>query len=205
MKQLLIIGLVLGLASCSVNKNKLSNDPTIKEVFTESEIQDLQLLLEFFNQTIYEPGKDIEVCFNDFFAKVKQSFDSGSVYLHIPFEKQQEVYEKFQDSTFYQIWTFNETWKPDHPNDTFQVVDYKWDGKFMKFLKIAGEKDFFIKSYHELVAVAGGISPGLTSYLIMNEGKANIDNVKVKFVIAVNYLTLNDQYKRRELVSSIGE
>ena len=116
MKPLLIIGLILGLINCSIGQNRFSDDKTIRKCFSASEIQDLQLLYDFFNQTICNSGSNLEYCYDAFFKKVKQAADSGSMYLHIPFGNQKEVYKEFQDSTFYQIWAFGKTWtrkKPD--------------------------------------------------------------------------------------------
>lgn len=198
MKQLLIIVLILGLTNCSVGQKRLVDDKIIKKSFSESEIQDLQLLYDFFNQSISDSESDIEDCYDDFFIQVKQAADSGSMYLPIPFEKQKKVYDKFQDSTFYQIWAFGKTWTPENPNDTLREVYFRWDGKFVSFLKKAGKKDEFIKAYHESVEATGGLVPSIIAGIIMNYEKLNIEDPKVKFVIAIHYLTLNDQYKRRE-------
>jgi hypothetical protein len=204
MKQLFIIGIILGLTNCSVGQSRLEDDRTIKKSFSESEVQDLQLLYDFFNQSICDSERDIEDCYDDFFEKVRQAADSGSMYLHIPFEKQKEVYRKFQDSTFYQIWTFGKTWTRENPNDTLREVYFKWDSKFMKFLKKAGKKDEFIKAYHESVEATGGPGPSIIAGIIMNYDKLNIEDLKVKFVIAIHYLTLNDQNKRKEKFKNSG-
>ena len=197
MKQLLIFGLILGLTNCSVGQIRLADDKIIKKSFSETEIQDLQLLFDFFNRSICDSNRKLEDCYDDFFKKVKQAADSGSMHLPIPFENQKEVYRKFQDSTFYQIWTFGKTWTHETPNDTLREVYFRWDGKFMKFLKKAGKKDEFIKAYHESAEAAGGPGPSIIAGIIMNYDKLNIEDPKVKFVIAIHYLTLNDQYKRK--------
>ena len=196
MKQLLIIGLILGLTNCFVGQ-QLLDDKLIKKSFSEAEIQDLQLLYDFFNKSICDSNQDLENCYDDFFKKVKQAADSGSLYLPIPFDNQLEIYKKFKDSTFYQIWAIGELWTREKPNDTLGEVYYKWDGKFMNFLKKAGKEDEFIKAYHESVEAAGGPGPAIIAEIIMNYDKMNIEDIKVRFVIAIHYLTLNDQYKRK--------
>lgn len=200
MKQLLFITLILSIASCSVEKGSLGDDKTIKESFSETEIQDLQLLIDFFHKTICDSDKDLEDCYYHFFQKNKLATDLGTMYLPIPFENQQEVYKKFQDSTFYQVWAFGKTSTRDNPTDTLREVYFRWDGKFMNFLKKAGKKDEFIKNYYESVQKEGGPPLSLIEGIIMNYDKLNIEDQKVKFVIAIHYLTINDQYKRREKV-----
>jgi hypothetical protein len=204
MKQLLIIGLILGLTNCSVGQQKLADDKTIKKSFSETELQDLQLLYDFFNQTICDSDQELANCYDDFFKKVKLAADSGSMYLHIPFENQKAIYKRFQDSTFCQIWAFGKTWTPENQNDTLREVYYKWDGKFMDFLRKAGKKNKFIKAYHESVEAAGGPPPSLIAGIIMNYDNLNIEDLKVKFVIAIHYLTLNDQHKRKEKNKNSG-
>ena len=198
MKQLLIIGLILGLTNCSIGQQKLSDDKIIKKSFSETEIQDLQLLYDFFNKSICDSNRDLENCYDNFFKKVKQAADSGSMYLHIPFKNQLEIYKKFKDSTFYQIWAFGKSWTHENPNDTLREVYYRWDGKFMNFLKKAGKEDEFIKAYHESAEATGGPGPAIIAGIIMNYDKLNIEDIKVRFVIAIHYLTLNDQYKRKK-------
>lgn len=198
MKNLLVIGLVLGLTNCSVSHGGFADDKIISESFTKTETRDLQLLVDFFNQTICDSNSKLMDCYLAFFNKVKQAADSGSIYLHIPFEQQQNIYETFEDSTFHQIWAFGNSLTHKNLRDTLKEIHYKWDGKFMNFLKIAGKKDKFIKEYHESVETFGGISPSLIAGIIMNHDKMNFEDPKVELVIAIHYLTLNDQYKRRE-------
>jgi len=202
MKQLLLIVLILGLTNCSVGQQKLSEDKTIRKFFSETEIQDLQPLYNFFIQSICSSDRELESCYDDFFKKVKQAADSGSIHLQIPFEDQKEIYNNFQDSTFYQIWAFGKTWTRENPNETLSEVYYRWDGKFMNFLKEVGKKDEFIRTYHESVEAAGGPPPSLIAGIIMNYEKLNIEDTKVRFVIAIHYLTLNDQYKRKEKIKN---
>ncbi len=200
----IIIGLILGLVNCSVGQKKLSDDKTIKKSFSETEIQDLQLLYDFFNKSICDSDRDLENCYDDFFKKVKQVADSGSMYLHIQFENQLEIYKEFNDSTFYQIWAFGKSWTRENPNDTLKNVYFRWDGKFMNFLKKAGKKDEFIKYYHKSVIAAGAPGPSLIGGIIYSYDQLNIEDVKVKFVIAIHYLTLNDEYKRKEKIKNSG-
>ena len=204
MKHLLIIGLILGLSNCNVSQNRLADDKTIKRSFSETEIQDLQLLYDFFNQSICDSERELVDCYEAFFKKARQAADSGSMYRHIPFEQQQNVYEKLQDSTFYQIWAFGKSSTRENPNDTLRAVYFRWNGKFMDFLENAGKKDEFIKAYHESAAATGGPSPSLIAGILMNYDKLNIEDLKVKFVIAIHYLTLNDQYKRREKIITVA-
>ena len=74
----------------------------------------------------------------------------------------------------------------------------------MNFLKKAGKKDEFIKDYHEAVEAAGGPPPFLISGITKYRDLLDIEDTKVKFVIAIHYLTLNDQYKRKEKNENSG-
>src|SRR3989344_7392947 len=145
MKRFLFFVTILVLSGCKVHSYRLSEDEILRTSFSESELNDLQQLYDFFNQTICDSGGNLNDCYKSYFQKVKQSADSGSIYLHIPFEQQQSVYENLKDSTFYQVWAFGKKWNPDTRQNTLREVYFRWDGKFMDFLKKAGTEDEFIK------------------------------------------------------------
>ena len=197
MRRFLVIGLILGIINCSFSQNRLAEVKSIKKTFLKTEIRDLQLLYDFFNQTICNSDKDLNDCYDVFSKKVKQEADSGLINLHIPFKQQQKVYQQFEDSTFDEIWAFGKASTPDSPNISRLEVYFRSDGNFMKFLKKASKKDEFIKVYYESVKAAGEPTPSLILGVIENYDKLNIYDTKVKFVIAIHYLTVNDQSKRR--------
>jgi hypothetical protein len=201
MKQLLLIALILGLTNCTINQSKLSGNKTFRKTFTESEIQDLQLLFDFFNESICSETntEDFSVCYKEFFKKLEKSEETGEIHLDIPFDKQMKVYDSFSDSTFNEIWTLGKSWNDgDAPQDLYSPVHFTPNGKYLKFLKSTGKDDNVIKHYYESIIATGDISPSIISGLLVNYDHYNIKDIRVRFIVAVHYLSLNDRSERRE-------
>lgn len=201
MKQLLLIVLITGLTNCTVSQSKLSDNKTFRKTFSESEIQDLQLLFNFFHESICSDlnSGDLTDCYKEFFNKLEKSEETGDIHLDIPFEKQMKVYDSFSDSTFKEIWTFAISWNDgDAPQDTFRTVHFTPNGKYSEFLKRTGRDDKVVKQYHESIEVTGDIPPSVIAGLLVNYDHYNIKDIRVRFIVAIHYLTLNDRFKRRK-------
>lgn len=207
MKQLFVIGLIIGLTNYSISQSRLADNKTFRKTFTESEIKDLQIMFDFFNESICSDNKtkNLNVCYNDFFKKMKEEEQSGDIQLDISFENQLKVYNSLIDSTFNKIWTlggrcvYTET-----PMDTFRTVYYNPKGKYLEFLKRTGRNDKVIKQYYESLRKYGDLAPSLIAWLLVSYDYFMIEDIRVKFVVAIHYLTLNDQFKRKEKINKNG-
>lgn len=204
MKQLLLIALIIGLTNCTVSQSKLSDNKTFRKTFSESEIQDLQLLFDFFNESICsDPNtEDLTDCYKEFFNKLEKSEETGDIHLDIPFDKQMKVYKRFSNSTFNEIWTFAVRWEyGDAIQDSHRTVHFNPNGKYLEFLKKTGKDEKVIKQYYESIQATGDIPPSLIAGLLVNFDQYNIKDIRVRFIVAIHYLTLNDRFKRREKIN----
>ena len=204
MKQLIIIILVFGIINCLVAQNRLSDNKTFRKTFSTTEIKDLQLLFDFFNESICSItiAQNLNDCYQEFFSIMEKSVQTGNIQLNIPFEKQTEIYERFSDSTFYKIWTFGKIWNyPEAPQDTFRRVYFTPNGKYLDFLKRTGRRNKVIRNYYEIALTTGDISPTMIAGLLVNYRYFDIKDIRVKFIIAIHYLTLNDQFERKERIN----
>jgi len=203
MKYLPLIIAFIGLINCSISQSELSNNKTFKQTFSETEMQDLQLLFNFFNQSICEEAKEVNLndCYMSFFRKMETSVKTNSLLLNIPFDEQSAVYENISNSTFQEIWAFNKTWDyREHQPDTFRMVYINFNGKYLEFLRTVGKNDKTINKYYETVAETGNVTPALVADLLVNYNDYNIKDIRVKFIVAIHYLTLNDQFERVERI-----
>jgi hypothetical protein len=206
MKHLLIIGFLICLAEYSAGQSRLSDNETIQESFTNTEIEDLQMLFDFFNESICteEHSDDLNTCYSDFFKRMEKSEDSGEFDLDIPFDRQKEVYRAFKDSTFYRIWSFRDRQEYDlresiQPKGVIKTVFFAHDDKYLDFVKSTAARYEIIDFYYDSILAEGGdIGPGLFASMLIEHDKYNVDDIRVKFIVAIHYLTLNDQYKRDE-------
>jgi hypothetical protein len=204
MKQLLLIALILGLVNSTVRPSKLSDNKAFRKTFTDYEIQYLQLLFDFFNESICSETntEDFSGSYKEFFNKLEKSEETGDIHLDIPFDEQMKVYDRISDSTFNEIWTFGKSWNNgDAPQDSYRKVHFTPNGKYLKFLKRTGRDDKVINQYHETIEASGDIPPSLIAGLLINYDHYNIKDIRVRFIVAVHYLTLNDRFERREKIN----
>ncbi|MFT4772346.1 MAG: hypothetical protein ACI9CP_001435 [Cryomorphaceae bacterium] len=204
MKHLLIIGFLIGLAQYSAGQSRLSDNETIQESFTTPEIEDLQMLFDYFNESVCseQHSDDLNTCYSDFFKRMEQTKESGEFDINISFDRQKGVYKAFKDSTFYRIWSFRDRQEYDlrestQPKGIFKTVFFAHDDKYLDFVKRTAASYERIEFYYDSILAEGGdIGPGLFGSMLLDSIMYNVDDTRVKFIVAIHYLTLNDQYKR---------
>ncbi len=204
MKHIYLLIFIFTLISCSGKKNKLADSQTFLNTFNSNEIEDLQLLFNFFIENICssKEKENLDACYDNFFKNMEKGFDTGNMELTWDFENQKRIYHQFSDSTFNEIWSYGKSWNNrNYPKDTFRTVNINLNGKYFDFLKRVGKKDTIIRTYYETLEASGDLPPSLVAGLIKNYNSYNVEDVRVKFIIAIHYLTLNDQYKRKEKVN----
>jgi hypothetical protein len=191
------------LFGCDRGEKKLSEISEINEVFTHTEIEDLELLYNFFCESIcLDNNESIINCYKTFLKSCGDSAEqNGSLFLPFSFDKQLDLYQQFSDSTFHQIWSFGKSWNRKENSDTLKYVYYKWDGKFHEFLRITSKETKFSKQYLEAWEAAGDISPTLIAGITHNHDQFDLRDLRVRFILAIHFLTLNDSYKRKEKYS----
>jgi hypothetical protein len=193
---------VLILLNCSNSSNlNLESNQTVKSVFNKSEIKDLSRILKFFNEQICSIQRVDQVnpseCYRSFFERMKKTSDEGFINIEIPYKEQQILYTQIRESTFEEIWSIGKSWIP-HTTDTTKSIYYNHEGKFVAFLKELGNENKMIKNYYDAYESCGDICPSIVADLIMNYENYDIKDVRVQLVVAIHYLTLNDQTERNE-------
>ncbi len=202
MKKIYQIIALLVLIGCSTsNREKLESNSTITTVFNKSEIRDLTKILEFFNEQICAAQNvdknNLLDCFQSFFMRLAEADQTGSIEIRIPYEEQQNMYKQISDSTFNQIWLFEKIWNR-HSTDTLKHINYKYDGKYVEFLSALSKEDEVIRNYYENFKALRGISPSMVAELVKNYDFYNINDIRIRLVVAIHYLTMNDQFERNE-------
>ncbi len=188
--------------SCSSSPdNPLATDPTIGQVFNKAETEDLTKLLAFFEEHICAKQSadsiNIASCYPHYFDSLKKAAEEGNVIIGIPFDRQRALYEQISQTTFQEIWEFGKRVKS-HTTDTLRYLTYRQDGKFVAFLKRAGSDNDAIKNYYETLRQAGDIAPSMRAALLINYPFYNLQDISVRLMLAIHYLTLNDQILRHE-------
>jgi uncharacterized membrane protein len=205
MRAILISFLILAAVSCKDAEHKLFDNKTIREVFTEAEIEDLQLLYDFFTESIcseFGGTENIIECYEKFLEKSFNIYSDGNFEISIPFDSQLKIYEQISSATFDEIWAFAKSWRPRNQEDTLKMLDINTQSKYGSFLEETSITDKIIKGYFESLTSAGSISPTLIEDVYVNYRSYNIKDIRVRFIIAIHYLTLNDVFNRNESFGS---
>ena len=208
MKYLVIFGLFIGLLNYSVGQTALADNETFQETFTTAELEDLQLLFDFFNSSICsrQNSDDLNTCYPIFFKRLEKTKESENFELEIPIDQQQEVYQAFQDSTFFRIWSFGETQEYNFRDSiplqgVYTTVFFTHDSKYMEFLRRTADDYEIIAFYYDSILAEGGlIGPGLFASVLIDHDKYDLEDIRLRFIVAIHYLTLNDQYNRAEKI-----
>lgn len=201
----IIACLVIGiLISCS-HSNKIDSirdNKTVRKIFNEREIQELVKILDFFENQIcsIDGGSSSNVlsCYRNFFIRMDSAEVTGDIDPLIDFEQQKNLYAIISDSTFDSIWQFNKTWNMSSPSDTLKSITFNDQGSYFAFLIELAREEKLAKNYVEAFEAAGQMSPGSISHLLKMYNMYNIKDERIRLMIAIHYLTLNDGFKRNE-------
>ncbi len=202
MKNLFLISMMIFALSCTSQKqNDLSNDQTIKESFNTTEINDLTKIQSFFDKSIglteSDKQENLEKVYTDFFLQNSDIEKISDFKLSINFNDQKELYNQLDKKTFDDIWEIS--WSKEiNSIDTLKQIQLNRQGGYVKFLKTFGEQDSVINNYYNSLEIAGDISPTMVADLIKNYKNYNVNDPKIRLIIAIHYLTLNDKFERKE-------
>jgi len=195
----IIASILILFNACS---DKLESNKTITSIFQEKEIQDLKKILNFFNDQIcgseISDRSKLHDCYTKYFKRLKEvSISEGDIRIGISYDEQKKLYENLNDETFDEIWYFIKSWHQGS-TDTLKNMQYRPNGKYVRFLEEFGKKNEKINDYYESCIASGGIPPTRVADVIYNYEDYNIKDVRVRLVIAIHYLTMNDGYQRKE-------
>ncbi len=201
MRLLILLSLILTVISCSWTNEKLADNQTIKLTFDSDEINDLQKILTFFESQICKTenisSNNVKKCYESFFMRMEKAEETGNIDIKISFDTQLTLYEEIDSATFYQLWTFNRSWRRDSP-DTLKSMTYNYNGKYVKFIKAFGEEDRVVNDYYESFQAVGDIGPNMVARILKMYKDYDTDDIRIRLLIAIHYLTMNDQYERKE-------
>ncbi|MBJ2174620.1 hypothetical protein JBL43_10260 [Aureibaculum sp. A20] len=204
MKSIIYILIVTTLISCSTKKNiDLKSNNLISNNFNELEIKDLQLIFDFFINQICDSRKknfkSLNECYLDYCSKIKEQAETNVEFkTKINFKQQLKLYNKIDNSTFKEIWSFHKSLPVGDRQDTLKFLEFNFDGNYIKFLNKFARENKAIGQYMYSYKQVRGLGPSLVANLIFNYKSFEIADIRTKVVIAIHYLTLNDQFHREE-------
>jgi len=182
----------------------LKSNKTISETFNESEINDLQIIFDFFNGQICDSNKldynSLNECYEKYCSKIREQQKTENEFNpKVDFEQQLGMYKQIDKSTFKEIWYFQQSWPRREQKDTLKHISLIPKRKYIDFLEKCGKENKAINYYSNTFKAAGDISPTMNASLIMQYELYDISDLRTKLIIAIHYLTLNDQFYRKEI------
>jgi hypothetical protein len=195
LKKLILLILILNL-SCKSQ----SSTPELKAHFSADQIADLQKITEFFENQICKTNQtDFKNCFEPILPNLID-FGYEPIFKLIDFRLQNELYESIGEKTFNEIWNFCKTTKL-KTNEKYQSLCAKGvEGKYADFLLAVGQENKFVKKYAKRLIASGDFESSalLQQWIYTNKESFDLENPNIKLLIAIHFLSINDQEKRTE-------
>ena len=140
MKKIFYIIISTFIISCSTSeKIKLESNKTIVEFFNDSEIKDLQLLLDYFNQEICDsqhPDLDVlNQCYEKYCERINEETNEGGIGAYNPkieYKGQSKIYETINNSSFNKIWEIRKVYN-NISKQYEKDLELNFQGKIFRF------------------------------------------------------------------------
>ena len=195
MRTFVNIFFLLAIIGCSgSDSNNLKNAETLNSIFSDAEIDDLQIILDFFTEKICQSEKcnisNPFDCFEKYQERLnKTSPSSGWIDIPIEYSDQLQLYEKINSGVFTEIWIADES-------ENKSPLGLNPRGKYAEFLELFGQENEAIKVYHENLLYGGGLIAVHTSDLLLFPEKYDNSDIRIRLIISIHYLTLNEESHR---------
>lgn len=192
---------LFSMQSCQEKSGSpLAADPDIQAIFTDTEIEDLETILDFFEGEICELSQvrrdSILDCYDEFFKNVSTAQSTGIIYIPVPFHEQLEMYKSLSPSTLQEVWlvgtAVNQT-----TGDTTERFSLNVDGKYAEFLKALRRDYQILEAYQRSFLQERKMATPMIETLLYNFHLLNMKDIRIRLFVALHYLTLNDLYERK--------
>ncbi|HAA20467.1 MAG TPA: hypothetical protein DCP28_17530, partial [Cytophagales bacterium] len=197
----LFIALTFAISNCTPPAtNPVAEATGMAEIFTENELEDLQAMLQLFETQqcalLEESATDLADCYHAFAVAVVNG-QPGTDYLPISYEAQHITFGDFHSGTLATFWNNQMLMRADDPNKQIMTLVYQPEGKIQTYLDLLGEEYILIKQYADTFRNIHTITPKMEEDVLRNLKVFNLADIRVRVFLAVHFLTLNDNYKRR--------
>ena len=193
MKERLLIIIVFSviISGCQSQSSTLKSDKTVHLVFGKEEIRDLEKILSFFDDLVCKQDspatENVISCYRNLLNRMKNDATSGNVDVQISNNKIQQLLNQIGDGTFDQIWYLRGV-----DSNQSDAIDINLEGKYFAFLDEVGKTNPKIRIYCEKLRNSGVVSPSMVSDILYDHEEYNIEEEKIRLIIAIHYLTINN-------------
>ena len=194
---ILIFGIIILQLNFSCKTQYYATE--LNDNFTTEQISDLNKISDFFkNQICLNMDSDFKNCYERIPHEYLEATGSG-FWTNIDFEKQKELYGQISKSTFNEIWMFCKSTEYKTGKEIKSLCTNS-TGKYYKYLSDLGNKNPRIAKYAERINASGDYNGlDIQYWNVLNDKKHfDLNNPNIQLILAIHYLSLNDQEKRNE-------
>jgi len=205
MNRLLTYLILIIVASAAVgcsksNPEQLNSNTTITSIYTTAVIDDLNKILSFFENQICAENNHTHSgkCYESYLKSISDIMDNeGQILINIPYKEQLTMFEELDTSTVNQIWSYGEITNM-HTKDTLIELRYNIRGKHVKMMYEMSLEDELMKYYYDMWQEWYTLQVITSGKTLENYKNYDIDDVRMKLVVAIHYLTMNDNFERNK-------
>lgn len=189
--------LLLGLAFRLPAQTALSNDPLLSDYYSEDELEDLAVLVNFFDDYVTEQTGENDLPSAYALFNQRQATRSNAS-LSVPLDTMRAMFARIKLPVWNSIWEYNSI-STHRSRDSLRLIvpmiDLKLHDKYWKFLLALAEADEQMGRYTKTIQQAGSLSPTLYGLYFDQFDKYPVDFARSanRLVAAVHYLTFHVQ------------
>ena len=192
-----ILILIFGYLSITGCSHTFSSTE-LKNHFTAAEIRDLHRLTDFFQEQMCNDKGDFKSCMDSLIPYLGE-YGWQPILENVNFKKQKSLYESFESNVFNEIWNIC---KSRNPREGWERKSLCLNsaGKYVSFLEAVGKRNGVLEAYKDDLLSAGdfyGIQR-IEYEVFQKTDRIDLSDPSIQVLIAVDYLTQNDQQKRME-------
>ncbi|MFK5879105.1 MAG: hypothetical protein QM478_06365 [Flavobacteriaceae bacterium] len=145
----------------------------LSQIFSESEITDINTLVDYFESKLKVEGKAIEQCYKDWFWTLQNGGFESEYKLEIfTFENQLKIYEEINQETFNEIWAF-ESYYIETTDAALKSIRPNLQGKYLDYLRLIGQKRLEVEEYVKYVESSDEYGPIFMGNLFTQKNESN--------------------------------
>ncbi|WP_299107326.1 hypothetical protein [uncultured Winogradskyella sp.] len=165
----------------------IKTTPKLKFVFNEQELEELQILRNFFLNDILELNEE-NFCY-DFKERILELDASG--YASIKREQVNELLNSISKATFNQVWDFKSETRIRNSLGIYEYLVPKKGSKYFRFLERNTKFNSQIKNYYNETMSSGDFShSAMLNYINSDTLDFDLNNSDILMVLAVHFISI---------------
>jgi hypothetical protein len=178
------------------------SDDLLTNYFNKSEIKTIEKLIQYFDDYVITQTSNqltIDKAYIAYFEKIKPAIAQAADFsIFLPSIDDRILFYKTLDKNILsEIYNISDTLTiifrgETEPRKVYSPYSFKLNlhGKYSDFLNELSLRNDFIKSYYEIIQLAGDITPSLYAMILHENNEIDFDNSEERLVVIISLLRL---------------